>query len=392
MRALLLHTAALSMTLGLASGVAPVFEKKPEHVDHSVGTLIPYHEGVLAISRDFPGVLEADWDTPAARPLKVVGMDHVIDVQAFGTEFLFLGWSQERFQLAIQSANKEIRMLELPEELRRLRAPMTREFKGPRLVPTTTYPALVADYNLHWLEGEKWRRCPLPREDINFYFPFHLGSESEVSACFRKTTLFAGLNDGEWGGKCASIQADAPKPKWIRLNGRPRKDPGGFPGTEAIIAIACPLGKDLWIASGSSHLMSHSKSLHCRSAEDGKWRSVVDYSPEDPFKIEERNHGSLELPDKASLDCLAADKMGRFYILADRRGIYELREELVPMMDFDFPSISAKIGGATSHCASTSFAASGRNQFYVGTNGFGILAFRKEDDAWAARQILVTKD
>lgn len=370
---------------------APLLPEKIAYQEGSTQQVVPFRDGVL-VECDFYAaepVMYAQFDQKETSPLKLDGIQRLLDVELGVEGILLFGLNeiddQVTCSLIRESATGGRTIIDLPEGLRHLRGEI-QHADIPRLIATNDAAALIVKDEVHWLDKE-WHSRKLPKVP-QFYDEFK--PETFGSAHFLDgTTLYAGWDQGEWGGMLAAIDLRDTDAKWVHLSGKPVGDTTGIPQNTPIHSIISPKKGEIWVATGLAHMGGTWRGLHHRNAA-GKWHTLIDGDFED-------DRGSTKLPSPSSIQGIASDSAGQIYVLAGEVGVLRLTKgRMDPLIEHNFFSHSSarKDGGFAYTVGSypEAVAIARNGDIFVSTNCFGVLAFRKKADSWTARQIEIKKE
>ncbi len=379
--------------IALAAGGAdtahsePLLPEKIVYQEASCQQVIPYREGVLVESDHYEAdkVMYAQFDAKETSTFKIEGIQHMLDVEPSSTGILFLGLNEidEKVSLALieETARDSRRSISLPEELQRIAEDLQPSTILPRLFGTSNAVAAIAGDKVYWLDKE-WHSRNLPKVP-QFYKEFKPATFGAVRF-LDGTTLYAGWDHGEWGGMLASIDLSTEGSGWIHLSGKPAGDASGIPENNPVHTIMSPSKGHIWVATGLAHMGGTWRGLHHRDPE-GMWHTLIDGE-----FTEDR--GQLKFPVPSSIEELASDHEGRTYILAGEAGVFRLGASgLERLFEHNFFSHSSDRGDYIVGSYPSALGIARNGDIFVSTNNFGVLAFRKKDDDWTARQITLKK-
>jgi hypothetical protein len=250
------------------------------------------------------------------------------------------------------------------------------------LLSSSGLKAVTVEQTVWWLEGETWKNCKLPKvpKFCDEFEPEELGGLRYLLG----HTMFVGWDQGEWGGMLASIDLAVENPQWVHLSGKKRDDDSGIPENQPVTKILSTDGKDLWVGTGLAHLGGAWSGLSRRAA-DGRWKTLISTEMDEVS-------GPLSLPERIPMATMAADARGRLHLLGPGAGIFRVEEKsLVQALDYSF-LLSHEADSHVVGCYPIDMAVGKQGDFFVSTNAFGILAFKKEGEGWKGRQILVKQE
>ncbi len=382
----------VSILVSIDAGFAePLLPEKITYQEASTQQVIPYRDGVLIESDhyDTDFVMYAEFDEKVTSNFKVEGIQLLFDVEQNTNGVLFLGLHEKKIRVVMENPKGERKSLPVPDEFHPRFLEDLKPGARPRLISTSNRAAAIVGDVIWWL-GKEWKSRKLPNvpqfdEQINLG---RLGHKFGTVHYLEGTTLYAGWNQGEWGGMLTAIDLSDPNAKWIHISGKLVGDNSGIPQNSPVHSIISPKKGEIWVATGLAHFGGSWRGLHYRDLNE-KWRSLIDGDFED-------DRGPIKLPILTSIQGVAFDHGGQIYILAGRAGILRLREndiEHVVKHNF-FSHSSARKDGDFAYTVGSYPMALGiahNGDIFVSTNSFGVLAFRRTNESYAARQITLNK-
>ena len=363
----------------LAGGVEnPSMLEKFDFRDASAQQLIRYKDGVLIKSDDFRTyhVMFAKFSSEETVPVAVEGMEHLFDTGQSPNGFLFLGIKNKQMVLVEESKSGERQLLAVPKEWHPKSDEDLRPGIRAHLVPGSHRCVAIANDTI-WVLDDSWKSYKLPAVPKFYkeFSPIRFGAVQSLEG----DRLYAGWNEGEWGGMLASIHLNATKLEWIHLSGKIRGDDSGILRNDSVEAMISTDDSGLWVASSSAYGLS--MGLHRRKS-NGEWQSLIDGD----FG---KDWGIMKLPQPYTINDLAVDARGRVYILAGGRGVFMIeKDRLSTILSYDF-DISSKLDDYIIGCSPDSIAVGTDGEIFISTNSFGILAFKKTRDEWVGKQIMI---
>ena len=369
-------------TLLSQTNATPLLPENLPYQETSIQHVIPYRDGVLVESADSPAdrVRYARFEAKETETVAVEGVELLFDAEQSADGVLFLGLQDNKMVLVRETADRKRSTLDVPEAFHPRFLEDLEPSVRPHLIPTTHEVAAIAGDVLWWKDKE-WRNRKLPKVP-QFYHEFQPADFGQVHF-LEGTTLYAGWNHGEWGGMLASLDLSADGAQWVHLSGKPTGD-AGIPKNEPVQAILSPSPGHLWVATGLAHLGGSWCGLHHRDPS-GKWVTLIDADPE-------KDRSKLKFPVPSSIEGLASDHDGRIYILAGAAGVFRPGEAgLERLFAHDFFSHASNRGDYLAVSYPSDLAIARNGDLFVSTNSFGVLAFRKKDGKWSARQITLNK-
>ena len=369
--------------VSLRGAERPVFAEEPKWDERyfvEAYQLMSYRDGVLALG---PGLHFLTSGSKMTEPFPVKGVHDVTSIAKAGESVLFLGiGSDGEFVMAGEEPGKEIGLIPLPREVEKPGPVAPNGPIFPVLLSSSGLKAVTVEQTVWWLEGETWKNRKLPKVP-KFYKEFEpegLGGRRYLLG----HTMFVGWDQGEWGGMMASIDLAAENPEWVHLSGKKRDDDSGIPENQPVRKILSTDGKSLWVGTGLAHLSGTWSGLSRRGA-DGRWKTLIS------TEFDEVS-GPLSLPEGVAMATIAADARGRVHLLGTGAGIFRVEEKsLVQVLDYSF-LLSHETDSHVVGCYPLDMAVGKQGDFFVSTNAFGILAFKKEGEEWKGRQILVKQE
>jgi len=320
------------------------------------------------------------------KELDVPGMDEIISIGTVSQLPVALGRTNGRLLVMMRKAGQWTTLPMLPA---------LQKSKNAQIIPAGDGLVILSADDLFRFKDGKWLP-PLALPKTLWRLPKSLrGFKMEewgARQILFGTQLFAGWDEGEFGGMLLMLDLSSPKRKWKAVSGQKEGSSGSISASGPVSGFTIDSANSLWVSFGLAHMGGLWKALY---RYDGKkWDAIV---PPSLKMVPDRPVGSgASFAEEATDICDvygASDK--QVYVLAGASGIFTCengvfkRRISINFHDISGPAMTAegKKMGFDCNCYPVGLVVDSGGNLFVNSLSFGVLCFIKSPGGYHLKQV-----